>query len=1411
MSLSLESSPLALVPVTRPRIAVTDIGEYIRHHSCERRFKLKISKREVERQVPFMGRTENSLDLVLMMAGVQHEDDWADELVAAGVAHLGAHLLQDDPLEWDDFLSLAASHDPSIPAFARQVKVLANIGRFDIGGNIDFVLLLPGESGEPARIRLVECKASRRDHTYHHVQVGLYRMMIGEMLRQAPVTLHGSPVAVDQIECVVARVDEESNQRQAILSLPSLDLSAIEADLRGLLADTGTLARVADTDLDSLAYQIDAKCDDCVFNINCLPESARQRRLELIGVDPSTARALRACDVTTIDDLASIDPEGDTALRVRGIPGFGGNLEQLRQLARARSKTLPGGLADPELFEVEALPFAWQSQLPNHQITFRMTNADEVAQGAEPREWEETQRLVRVYLEVNYDYVENRIGALAAHVTDSEGQIFTGFRDVDGRPAPDPSIYERFVTGEDADGKPTHELETLASHDVIAIQPDPWTGNMARDTEAERVLIERFFRALTREIRRVAGDGLVEAPVHFYVWTANEMSRLVEGCDRAGGGLLGHLRELLGCRAGLEQLIFSVLEEEVDRRYALGWTGRGLSVVSSLRWYGRRFHWLREVDGVPVELDRVFEQDIFDFKSTLRYEKGMWADPEDESVRRHLFEIRSRFRDTLKAPYWRAHWGTLTASAGAKHQERQAVERYNQAGQPGMLQAYLSGRVQAIRWVEENIRYKNDEIFKPRLNLLEIEQFTLGVNDVRRSAIDFLQLDQHVKLRNWIGANLLPPASRVPKGRTIPLSRVEPVEGTSNRFVGWIDLDGYALSLDDLAGICSYGPGDFVRLTPHWGSPNESQRIGAFLWRGSTCTIVELDWETGRVELDVLPMKSSLYHLGSWGRGDWPDDSKPSKGGVRSIPHATLDESPSEFVGNRVERRLNAGLGHHVDAWLDPLDPRTPPQVPLSSHERQRLRELLESIRIGVGDPYDVSQIDAVLDGLDSRIQALQGPPGTGKTTTTALAILTRILARREPEDIVAIAANTHTAVDTLLRAIVNLLPAFRSKATSLGFQLPEINLGRIDGEEHWSSTGVEVIDGDKPIRQVEALIKDAVLIVAGTTGATLKLAANLNERARFKRLPQGFQTPLLIVDEASMMVFPHFLALATLVREDGEIMLAGDQRQLSPIVAHDWQNEDRLPVTLYQPHMSAIEAVQNLALKLPETAVRKSSLSVTFRLPTLVRELVARLYRLDEIELTGPDRAYHPSPRSADGWGWIWEQQTGIFLVLHDERESKQSNEVESELIRAILEAGGNLVPGTVGLVTPHRAQRALLRKRLDAFVGDAVDVVDTVEKLQGNERRTIIVSGTASDTAVISSTAEFILGLNRSNVAFSRAQDRLIVVCSETLLNHIAADLEHYQAAMLWKALREVCDHCVVETVVDGHRVRVMVPVRE
>jgi hypothetical protein len=1382
-SVVIESRSPVTTARSRPHITVTDIGEFIRHRGCERRFKLKIDRKRVQASVPFMGRFFNPLDPVLQLAGQEREEAWAASLVDAGITQLALDC-HEPAVPLQVVLGQVGQLRPGTPAFAQQVKIEATIGAFELTGHIDF-LLVQWRDGRPS-LRLVECKASRRDQTYHHVQVALYQMIMRRMLAAAPVIVAGHPITGDDIECVVARIEEETGAIQPILELMPLDLRSLETDLEHLLAERGLLDNIAHSDLDRIPFQLNSTCDDCIFNVNCLPESARQRRLELTGIDPSTARVLRASGIASIDDLAALDLSGESAATVRATPGFTENLEQLKAIAIARSTTLPGGSATGDAFEVSQLPFAWQSQLPPHEIVF--TDDEGVS---------ETLPLTRVYLEVNYDYVENRLGALAAHVTTSPNQLHTDFQKADDRWTPDPNVVERREVGRDSDNRPLWETRPFSGIDVLALRCEEWTHDDVRDTEAERDFIADFFQRVCQAIESVAPAG--SAPVHLYVWSSGEMGRLVESCERVGGGVLGHLRELLGCRESLEQLIFSSLGEEVDRRFALGWTGRGLAVAASLTWFGRNYHWTRLVGDEIVELDRVFEQDIFDFKSTLRYADGQWAAEDDEQAPRTLFEIRSRFRDTLKAPYWRARWGTLHLELAKTGQEHRAIERYLRGAEPGYLEAYLTARTHALRWIEERVERKNPEIIKPKLAIDQLVNFTLGINDVRAAAIDFLQLDQHVGLRAWVGEHLLPPASRVPRGRTIPLTRVMPADDGSGDIVGAIDLTGFDLTLEDLATMCSFDVGSFVRLTPHYGDVYRSQSIGLLFWAGSTCVIEEIDWDAGLVRMSVIPSGSATrYLLKSRPRHDV------------CLPYATLDENPSEFVGGRVERRLQGSAGQHVDAWLNPREPKIAPRSALHESEMQRLRGLLESIDRG-GFGYEASQIDAILDGLNARIQALQGPPGTGKTTTTALAVLTRILARVSPGSVVVISANTHTAVDTLLRSMASLLPEFERKARAAGFSCPKINLMRVDGRtDEWDDLGVIPLDGDKsPITPVKTHSKDAVLVVAGTTSAALKVAGKLDGAAQFKH-DGGFQTPLLIVDEASMMSFPHFLSLATLVAEDGEIMLAGDQRQLAPIVAHDWDNEDRLPVTLYRPYMSAISTVQRIADEPGVSAQQalKSSLRFTFRLPALVRTLVAHLYRRDAIDLDGPAHDLALLPDECTGWEWIWQMPTGLFLVVHDERESRQSNELEVAIIRELLDAGEYLKPGTVALVTPHRAQRTMLTKRLADYIGGPVDVVDTVEKLQGNERETIVVSGTASDPASIHRTAEFILGLNRSNVAFSRAQRRLIVVCSESLLNHIATDLEHYQEAMLWKELRAMCCHEVMTRAVNGYRTRVFVP---
>ncbi len=1387
------------MPIPKPRIRVTELGEFIRHNSCERRFKLEYNARNEATKLPFAARFFNSIDPVLEEAGREHEKRWEDYLKRSGLADVtgfsskpAATPHKDKKTEWSDFASRinAINLTNGQMAYGREIAVSGSIGAFDVDGRIDFVIVM-WRDGRP-RLRLVESKASRRDRTYHRIQVTVYRMLVSQILSSYPIFVAGVSLTPDDIECVVARIDENTNQGQAILDLIPFNLDTEQTDVEILLEPSGLLENVINTPVGDVSYRLEEKCDGCIFNVYCLPESARERRLELLSLEPSTVRSLRNCGVPNIDALATLDLAGPEASHLRSTHTFTENLVQLKQSARSRSKTLPGGSADPDSYQVEALRHAGSGQLPPH-------STDGIP-------------LVRIYLSVDYDYVENRIGALSAHITKSAWQIHTDAKwdEANRRWIFDPEVKERRVADVDENGKKTYEKRALEGREVIEFKSSPWTGRYNEDTGSERELIQGFLRKLIDAIAEVAeGD---HAPIHFYVWSKNEIAHLIEACARAGTGLLGHLHELLGCRESLEQLIYSSIKDEVDHRYALGWTGRGLAVVSSLTWYGRRYHWARKLSGREVKLDHIFEQDIFDFKSTLGLKlDNTWA-RDGEASSPHKFEIRSRFNDSLTAPYWRAYWGMLNPNKPElSPRVRDAIQRYNQAAKPRHLEEYFRARVHALRWVEESVLIKNTDITKPMMDLAELQNFTLGVNDPARAAIDFLRLDQHASMTEWIADHLIPPATRVPKGQTIPVTNIRVT--APNQLLVDIDLTGYDTDYSSLEARCGFVEGGFVRLTVSSDDPHRGQTFNMLMGVGSNCIIDDINWAARQVSLSVIPWRaSSRYILRSLA---FEDQS------AVFYTHGTIDDSPSDYVRGRVDARLSSRLGSHVYDWFNPQAPNVPVITPLPTPTLDAYDGLLQNLLLPPGgNNLAEDQRRAIIDGLGSKIQLLQGPPGTGKTTTSAVATLLRILARRSIREVILIGATTHPAINTLLNKLEQVLPIFSAHASSNGQAMPPVKLCKVHSSEDYERTGgsIEDFPTNRAVSIVKKLRKDSVLVIGGTTSAILKMTDKLAGSADF---PNDFQVPMLILDEASMMVFPDFLALTTLVDPGGEIMLTGDHRQLAPIVTYDWDREDRPPVLLYQPFVSAYEAVQrikrdvglNAGVVIPDEAIVLSRLSFTFRLPAEIRDLISRLYRLDNIELQGLPAISATAANRTSGlnaWQSVWEGETGLYLVLHDERGSKQSNETEVAIIEQILEAGGDQPGGSVAIVTPHRAQRTSLKTRLARF-SESVDVIDTVERLQGGERPTVIVSGTASDPAAISASAKFILDLNRSNVAFSRTQRRLVVVVSTSLLNHVPVEYKTYESTMLWKSLRSICTDLVATDNLGGYAVRVLtLPIR-
>jgi hypothetical protein len=1203
--------------------------------------------------------------------------------------------------------------------------------------------------------------------------VAAYVMLVRHLAAARLITISGIRIDAVDVEGVVARIDDQLRRPQDFVSLEALDLTAPIEDLVRLLALDGPFDRAFLASLDDLPYALEPKCDACVFGVHCLPETARQRRIELIGASPGTVAALRAEGVGSLDALATLDLGGNLAAALRANDAVDEDIEHLAIRARARLMTLPGG-DDIEGYRVEGLPRSGLSQLPPHEI--------------------EGRRLVRIYMVVDYDYVEDRIASISAHITASDHELRTPFmQDASGRWRPAARVIE-VPSASVGDAPPTER--GLSGRTIVRIKAGAWTGDSVQDAAAERELLDGFFQELVAAIAVIAEAE--EAPLHFYVWSRNEVTRLMEACARGGPALIRHMRELLGCRPGREQLIVTALQSEVDRKFALGWTGRGLSVVAGLPWFGQSYHWRRRIGIAEVDLDRVFEQDVFDYRTTLAIRpNGSWAADGEAGSERVRFEVRARFNDSLSMPYYAVAWGRLRSTDARWADDalaRRAIERYERILQPpGLLSAYLEARSLALRWIEERLRFKNDTLEKPAFSMAELGTYQLGVNSPRGAAIDVLRIDWQVRYGEWRAAQTLAASARVAAGRCLPLADVEVRggRGVNATAVARIAPELVGLTLEDLERRYGEEEGSFVRLMPWSGNPAQPAQLN----NGATCVIDAIDWATRRVVLAVRPQRRSEYALGSFA--------------PTSTPFALLEQSVTDFVAPRVERRLNGVDGVHVDAWFDLSAPDIDPIPPIAEDPVARVRRAIEGWRIPeTGDRLLPEQIDAAVSGARARVQALQGPPGTGKTATTVVAIAVRTSLLVQPGQIVIVAGPTHRAVDTLANRLAQWAPSLRTALADAGAAAPALRIVRLDPRvDSEVDPSVERVVVPRTVTESVVFIAQqpsSVTVLCGTPTALLKLEETLGQR-------HALNAMLLVVDEASMMVFPHVLALASLTQVDASILVAGDNRQLAPILAHAWDREDRPPTLRYQPFLSAYEAVARISdvvLQHPmaDRRIVVSRLRHSFRLPPAHRAVVSTVYRRrDALELTG--RAEPPGPMDSireHRMSCVWNDRNGLILIRHKEQNSRKENPLERQLIREIIAARRGAPDHSIAVLTPHRAQRARLREEFDGI--NAILAVDTVERLQGGEAETVIVSATASEPSAVINAEEFLLSVNRANVAFSRATKRLIVIVSETVLNYVSADLEVYEAALLWKELRRTCTRLLLDELIDGINVQVL-----
>lgn len=301
--------------------------------------------------------------------------------------------------------------------------------------------------------------------------------------------------------------------------------------------------------------------------------------------------------------------------------------------------------------------------------------------------------------------------------------------------------------------------------------------------------------------------------------------------------------------------------------------------------------------------------------------------------------------------------------------------------------------------------------------------------------------------------------------------------------------------------------------------------------------------------------------------------------------------------------------------------------------------------------------------------------------------------------------------------------------------------------------------------------------------------------------------------DEASMADLSSVLFAGGYLRSDGQLLLAGDHRQMPPVQQRDWSAETRRTVLEHGGHLSALNYLRLLRGELdldtvdhtdPEDirpALRDVDYDIPFvRLPEGFRShahvtdfLQSHIYEQDAIDyatqlttLSSPPSPSTPGSRAA------LAPQAPLTVLVHSDTTSRQANTTEAAICHTL--ATDRNPDESFGIVTPHNAQRGLLTTTLtDADV-------DTVERYQGDDRDMIAVSATAADPQFLHTESDFILNPNRLTVAMSRMKHKLLVTASETVFNLIPDSPTTYDRAHIWKSLYRECGVPTTEPIWHG-----------
>jgi uncharacterized protein len=355
---------------------------------------------------------------------------------------------------------------------------------------------------------------------------------------------------------------------------------------------------------------------------------------------------------------------------------------------------------------------------------------------------------------------------------------------------------------------------------------------------------------------------------------------------------------------------------------------------------------------------------------------------------------------------------------------------------------------------------------------------------------------------------------------------------------------------------------------------------------------------------------------------------------------------------------------------------------------------------------------------------AVQGPPGAGKTWTGAALIVDAV--RRGKR--VGVTAQSHSAIGNLLAAIVE-----RAEEEGQAVRI----LQKAGEDKRCGIDGVACTDSNADVD--EALERQQVDVVAGTAWL-------------FARPELDGTLDVLVVDEAGQRSLADVLAVSA---SAVDLVLLGDPQQLAQV------SKGSHPPGAER---SALQHVLDGHATVPPD--RGVFLDRSFRMHPDVCAFVST------IAYDGRLRAVPGRERQAVADGPLLAGSGLRWLPVDHEGNRHRSPEeaaavadvVGALLGRTWVDADGQqswLQLEDILVIAPYNAQVVELTEVLPAGAR-----VGTVDRFQGQEAPVVLYSLTASSADGVPRGLDFLLSINRLNVAVSRARALAVLVGSPDLL---------------------------------------------